>query len=290
MKIGLQFHPDILRNRDVVRMLVDFLKSEGQEIAVADDSPSWIREMLTESEFYPVGDLAEQIDAMFSIGGDGTFLGASRLMAKTGKPVLGIHLGGLGFLAAVSIENFRDRLGAFFRGEFKIEERSVLVGKLFSASGTTEYFAFNDFVVDKGAVSTMIKIRTYVDGDYLNTYRADGLIVSTPTGSTAYSLSAGGPILSPKLNVIVITPICPHSLSARPVVLSADQIVLIDCHELPDNVSLVIDGQTRLSLRETREVQIGKADFNLRIVRFEEDSFFQTLRTKMNWGIDSRGN
>ncbi|MFA4838933.1 MAG: NAD(+)/NADH kinase [Candidatus Neomarinimicrobiota bacterium] len=290
MKIGLQFHPDILRNRDVVRMLVDFLKSEGQEIAVADDSPSWICEMLAESEFYPVGDLAEQIDAMFSIGGDGTFLGASRLMAKTGKPVLGIHLGGLGFLAAVSIENFRDRLGAFFRGEFKIEERSVLVGKLFGASGATEYFAFNDFVVDKGAVSTMIKIRTYVDDDYLNTYRADGLIVSTPTGSTAYSLSAGGPILSPKLNVIVITPICPHSLSARPVVLSADQIVRIDCHELPDDVSLVIDGQTRLSLRETREVQIGKADFNLRIVRFEEDSFFQTLRTKMNWGIDSRGN
>jgi len=107
---------------------------------------------------------------------------------------------------------------------------------------------------------------------------------------TAYSLSAGGPILSPKLNVIVITPICPHSLSARPVVLSADQLVRIDCRELPEDVSLVIDGQTRLSLREASEVRIRKADFNLRIVRFKGDSFFQTLRTKMNWGIDSRGN
>jgi len=290
MKIGLQFHPDILQNRDTVQLLIDFLKSQEQKIAIAADSPSWIHEMLIDSEIYPVSDLAKHIDAMFSIGGDGTFLGASRLMAKTGKPVLGIHLGGLGFLAAVSVENFRDRLSAFFRGEYQIEERSVLSGKLIGSSGSTEYFAFNDFVIDKGAVSTMIKIRTYVDDDYLNTYRADGLIVSTPTGSTAYSLSAGGPILSPKLNVIVITPICPHSLSARPVVLSADQIVRIDCHELPGDVSLVIDGQKRLHLRGMREVKVGKADFNLRIVRFEEDSFFQTLRTKMNWGIDSRGN
>jgi NAD+ kinase len=136
----------------------------------------------------------------------------------------------------------------------------------------------------------MIKIRTYVNQEYLNTYRADGLIIATPTGSTAYSLSAGGPIISPELNVLVICPICPHSLSVRPVVISADQIVRIDCADLNQDVSLIIDGHERIALGAAEKIEINKAEFPLRIVRFSGDSFFSTLRTKLNWGRDVRGN
>jgi len=136
----------------------------------------------------------------------------------------------------------------------------------------------------------MIKIRTYVDDDYFNTYRSDGLIIATPTGSTAYSLSAGGPIVCPNLQVIVISPICPHSLSARPVILSDSQTVQIDCTELNSDVSLIIDGQNRIPLGKAEKINIQKADFSLRIVRFKGDTFFETLRSRMNWGLDVRGN
>lgn len=290
MKIGLHVHPKTQTNGEFIRVLIDFLFSKHQEVFISEKAPCWILDENTSLRAISESDLPDIIDAMFSIGGDGTFLGASRLMARTGKPVLGIHLGGLGFLADVSMANFKERLEAFFEGKYTIEERSVLASHVVFKSDFSEYFAFNDFVIDKGSISTMIKIRTYVDNDYLNTYRADGLIVSSPTGSTAYSLSAGGPIISPKLNVIMITPICPHSLSARPVVLSGDQTIRIDCHEMSADVSLVIDGQFRVPLDMAAEILISKADFNLRIIRFEKDSFFQTLRTKMNWGIDSRGN
>ncbi len=196
----------------------------------------------------------------------------------------------MGFLADVAADNCCQRLAQFLQGNYLIEERSVLAGVTYFPDRVVKSFAFNDFVIDRGRIATMIKIRTFVNGDYLNTYRADGIIIATPTGSTAYSLSAGGPIIAPELNVIVISPICPHSLSVRPVVISADSTVTIECTEMAADVSLVTDGQERELLNGAQRIEIKKADFNLPIVRFPGDSFFNTLRTKLNWGKDIRGN
>jgi len=290
MKIGLHLHPKFETQSKSLPLIVEFLISKGQTVVLPESFKQNSGIPAKSVEYLTSEKMPEVIDAMFSVGGDGTFLGASRLMAQTGKPVLGIHLRGLGFLADVSMENYKERLTAFLDGDFKIEQRSVLNARVTFPDRTDTYFAFNDFVVDKGSVLTMIKIRTYVDDDYFNTYRSDGLIISTPTGSTAYSLSAGGPIISPHLNVIVISPICPHSLSARPVIIADNQTIRLECEELNNDVSLMVDGQKRVSLLNAGKVEIHKADFTLKIIRFRGDSFFQTLRTKMNWGLDARGN
>jgi len=290
MQIGLYLHPRYKMISESLPEIVNFLIEKDQTVILPDTACDYFQAGSQSVKYLPIGEIPEHVDAMFSVGGDGSFLGASRLMAKTGKPVLGIHLGGLGFLAAVSMQNYRERLNAFLDGDYTIEERSVLNAEISFSDRTETAFAFNDFVIDKGHVLRMVKIRTYVDGGYFNTYRSDGLIIATPTGSTAYSLSAGGPIISPHLNVIVITPICPHSLSARPVILSDKQEIRISCTEMKNDVSLVVDGQNRLPLKNAKSVTIHKADFFLKIVRFKGDTFYEALRSKMNWGLDVRGN
>ncbi len=288
MKIGIQLHPDFIRLKDIFLELIHFLEIRKHDLIFPDYTPKQIFKEPSRFTFLPEKQMTAKIDAMFSIGGDGTFLGAAKIVAGTSKPVLGIHLGGLGFLADVSLSNYKNRLTTFFNGNYKIEKRSVLSAKI-KSQNSKEYYAFNEFLINKGHISSMIKIKTFVDDDYLNTYRSDGLLISTPTGSTAYSLSAGGPIITPHLNVTTITPLCPHSLSARPVVISSDQTVTVECCDLNKDVSLVVDGHERISLANDKKISIKKADFFLNIVRFEDDSFFQTLQKKLNWGIDSRG-
>jgi NAD+ kinase len=290
MKIGLLLSPKIAAPNEIVPDLVNLLTANDQTVLIADCPDCRPSLKLNNIEKCPPELLPEKVDALFSIGGDGTFLRASRLVAKSRKPVLGIHLGGLGFLADVSVENYRERLIDFLKGKYTIEERQGLIARIYFKDNVRESFAFNDFVIDKGRVSTMIKVRTFIADEFLNSYRADGLIIATPTGSTAYSLAAGGPIISPELNVLVICPICPHSLSVRPVVISADQVVRIDCADLSNDVSLVIDGHERIALGNAEKVEIHKAEFPLRIVRFSGDSFYHTLREKLNWGRDVRGN
>jgi NAD+ kinase len=290
MRIGLHLHPNYQSLTKPLRAITDFLISKDQRVILPTSVAQLAGKISSAVKFLADEKIPEAVDAMFSIGGDGTFLGASRLMAKTDKPVLGIHTGGLGFLADVSLENFEERINDFLNGNYKIEERSVLSAHLIFPQKMESFFAFNDFVIDKGNVPNMIKVRTYVDNHYFNTYRSDGLIISTPTGSTAYSLSAGGPIIAPDLNVIVIAPICPHSLSARPVVLADNQTIKIDCGEINSDVSLIVDGQIRIPLQQAEKIEIRRADFTLKVIRFKGDNFFQTLRTKMNWGLDARGN
>jgi len=290
MRIGLHLHPNYQSLTKPLQAITDFLIAKNQQVVLPASVAQLSGKLSSVVKFLADEKIPDAVDAMFSIGGDGTFLGASRLMAKTDKPVLGIHTGGLGFLADVSFDNFEERITDFLNGNYKIEQRSVLSARLILPQKVESFFAFNDFVIDKGNVPNMIKVRTYVDNHYFNTYRSDGLIVATPTGSTAYSLSVGGPIIVPDLNVIVIAPICPHSLSARPVVLADDQTIRIDCDELNSEVSLIVDGQIRVPLWQAEKIEIRRADFTLKVIRFKSDNFFQTLRTKMNWGLDARGN
>ncbi|HOG76178.1 MAG TPA: NAD(+)/NADH kinase, partial [Candidatus Marinimicrobia bacterium] len=180
MKIGLLLSPKIELNDPIVPAIIKLLIENKQTVIVADWQSNSLVTNLNGVERCNPEQLPEKIDALFSIGGDGTFLSASHLMAKSRKPVLGIHLGGLGFLADVSVDNYHERLIDFLNGKYSVEERQGLTARTYFKDSIQESFAFNDFVIDKGRISTMIKIRTYINEEYLNTYRADGLIIATP--------------------------------------------------------------------------------------------------------------
>jgi NAD+ kinase len=289
MKIGLQLHPQINQYSEVLEEILNFLIDQGGELYI---SKKVIREYDPEKpelNYTTPEKCINKIDVMLSIGGDGTFLGGLRMIRGTDIPILGIHLGGLGFLADLSIEDYKTKLKALLAGNYEIEERYSLEARTVPPVNKGKFWATNEFHIDKGNVMSMIKIRTFVDEEYLNTYRADGLLISSPTGSTAYGLSAGGPIIKPDLDVISISPICPHSLSARPVIISGEQEVKIDCDRYQNDESLVIDGSERVALKEIEEVVIKKSDDTFKLIRFQDESFFKTLRKKLNWGIDSRG-
>jgi len=290
MKIGLQLHPQIKRSSEVLEEILNFLIDQDNELYISKKVAPDYQPVKVELNYTSPEECIGKIDVMLSIGGDGTFLGALRMIRGTDIPILGIHLGGLGFLADLSREDYKTKLKSLFAGNYEIEERYSLEARAVPVVDEDKYWATNEFHIDKGNVMSMIKIRTFVDDEYLNTYRADGLLISSPTGSTAYGLSAGGPIIKPDLDVISISPICPHSLSARPVIISGEQEVKIDCNRYKEDESLVIDGSERVGLKEIEGVVIKKSDDTFKLIRFQNESFFKTLRKKLNWGIDSRGN
>lgn len=224
------------------------------------------------------------------LGGDGTFLAAARLAMQQDVPLLGVDLGRLGFLSEVA---FNDLPAAFERieaGEFTIEDRSMLAVEAYRQEELLGTFhALNDGVLSKGAFARLVELATYVNGAYLTTYDADGLIVATPTGSTAYALSVGGPLLTPDLPVLVLAPICPHSLSARPIVISdmADVRVII---EGPPDLDLLLsaDGQPGLTVRMGDHVRFLRSPHRARLVKINKIDFFQRLQTKLHWGTTRR--
>jgi len=289
MRIGIVLHPKKKTIAKFLPQIIDYLLENNHQLIMSDDIEHDFIINHSSIKLLKSTEIKNNIDLMFSIGGDGTFLGGARLIADTNIPILGIHLGDLGFLAEITIDNYKERLTSFFNGNYLIEDRSVLEGIVNFKNNEEKYYAFNELLISRGNIMGMTKIRTFIDGEYLNTYRGDGVIVATPSGSTAYNLSAGGPIINPDLNVFVISPVCPHSLSARPVIISDKQVVSFDCNSIPQKVALVIDGHNRISLKKATKLTIKKAGFYLRIIRFKEDTFFKTLQTKLHWGIDKRG-
>ncbi|MDK2870885.1 MAG: kinase [bacterium] len=215
------------------------------------------------------------------VGGDGTFLKASRLLAPYGVLMLGINLGRLGFLASESISTLEIALSKILEGKFEIDERMMLEAKF---KGHLLY-ALNEFVIMKGAFARLITLTVYIDGEYFTSYPADGLIVATPTGSTAYSLSAGGPILHPALPGIVLTPICPHTFYARPIIIPSSSSIKIVLGADHEDIMLTQDGQAGFKVFPGDEILIGKAPFSAKIITFKGRSFFELLRKKLKLGV-----
>ncbi|HES59630.1 MAG TPA: NAD(+) kinase, partial [Caldithrix sp.] len=201
-------------------------------------------------------------------------------------PILGVNLGGLGFLADTPPDKMIHNLEAFLAGNFLIEDRIVLKCRIENSDET--FYAFNDFVIDKSGFSRVIEIITSVDGNLLNSYVADGLIISTPTGSTGYSLSAGGPIIVPQTKVFIINPICPHSLTNRPVVVSDDSEITLQVFTEYKEINLYKDGQFINNYSSGIIVTISKAEFVIKLIKMKDMSFFKTLRNKLHWGEDFR--
>jgi NAD+ kinase len=219
------------------------------------------------------------------LGGDGTLLSAARVVGTTGKPILGVNLGALGFLTAIALEELYPVLEKIFSYDFDYDERMMLVAHVHRlGERVANYTVLNDVVINKGALARIIDIETTVGEMYLSTFKADGLIISTPTGSTGYSLSAQGPIVYPMLRSILITPICPHTLTNRPLVIPEDLVVRAELRSKEADVFLTLDGQVGFGLREGDVVEVKKADAPLRFFRSPYKDYFAVLRTKLKWG------
>jgi len=228
--------------------------------------------------------IREKAQLIISLGGDGTLFRAARDFSSYQLPVLGINLGGLGFLTEVSISEFEESLERVLAGRYKIEKRMMLQtlvyrkGELIKSS-----IALNDVVIGKAYLPRIINFKTFVSDELVTTYSADGLIISTPTGSTAYSLSAGGPVVDPKLEVVILSPICAHTLAVRPLIISSKETVKITLEPPAKEILLTIDGQIGFPLEEEDAVEIKKAPYQAHLVRTKERAFFKILRTKLGW-------
>lgn len=232
-------------------------------------------------------DLNRSTSCMISLGGDGTMLDTICFIGDTGIPVIGINLGRLGFLAAIPQNEIDIALRALIRGAYSIDKRNLLhldsSVPLFGESP----FALNEFTLHRKDSSSMIKIHTYLNGEFLNTYWADGLIVSTPTGSTGYSLSCNGPLVFPQTSSFVITPVAPHNLNIRPIVVPDDNVISFEVEGRTDNFLCTLDSRVETITRSV-QLAIKKEDFSINLIRLDEHNFLKTIRQKLYWGIDSR--
>lgn len=228
---------------------------------------------------------AEEIDLLITLGGDGALLDGARWAGPAGTPVLGVNLGRLGFLTAVALEEVEGALARIASGDFVIDARMALEARPERDGEASEsYYALNDAVLHRGGLVRVVHMKVWVDDEEVGLYRGDGVIVSTPTGSTAYSLSAGGPILDPRLDAIVATPICPHTMAIRPLVLPASATITVDMVSSPEDIILTIDGQIGSTLKPGDRVVVRKAEQPVRLVRLPGGSFFSLLRHKLKWG------
>jgi NAD+ kinase len=281
-RVGLVAKPDANEAQRVVRQLIDWLQGHGLTVVVEKETAALAPQATATAVAKP--DLPGQVDALIVLGGDGTLLSMARAVGDLGVPILGVNLGFLGFLTATTLDEMSGALRALVAGELAIDERMMLRARVIRGGQELgEHLALNDVVITKSAMSRIIDLTVSVDGRHATSYRADGLIISTPTGSTAYNLSAGGPILFPTMDAVVLTPIAPHTLSNRPIVLPASQRIDVTLR-VDQEVMLTIDGQVGVPLRERDVVQVQQAAARIRLLRFDQKDFFSVLRTKLKWG------
>ena len=232
-------------------------------------------------------DLDKSFNLMITIGGDGTLLRSISFVRNLEIPIIGINTGRLGFLATLNQDLLKPKLEKIIKGEFKVENRTLLEVIIDDQKSNDFPFALNEITVGRKNTTSMIKIRTNLDGEFLNSYWADGLIISTPTGSTGYSLSCGGPIMSPQSQTLALTPIAPHNLNARPIIIPDNTEIELSVSGREDFHLLSLDSRI-ISVKNENSITIRKADFKIMIAHLFEDNFYKTLRNKLLWGEDKR--
>jgi NAD+ kinase len=232
-------------------------------------------------------EIVRNADAFIVFGGDGTILRVSHIPGVSQIPILPVNMGSLGFLAEIAIDELYTSLTRVLDGDYQIDERMMLRARIYKPNSkelVVERNALNDAVINKGAFSKVIWLESYIDGEYMATCNGDGLIISTPSGCTAYSLSAGGPIVCPNLNVFIITYICPHNLTFRPQIVSAESKISIVVKSSHSNILLAIDGQEAFNLQSNSVVEIDKAPEAIKLIKSHKRSYYEVLRTKLKWG------
>jgi NAD+ kinase len=281
-RVGIVAKPDAGGARQVVARLLRWVQGRGLSAVVDKETASLVPDLAPTA--LGRAELPAHADFIVVLGGDGTLLSVARSVGDLGLPILGVNLGGLGFLTAMTLDEMIPALEAFLAGRLVIEDRMMLAARVRrEGRDARELFALNDVVIMKSAMSRIIDLSVSVDGQPATAYRADGLIISTPTGSTAYSLSAGGPILFPTMEAVVLTPICSHTLTNRPIVLPADRPVEVKLLTNQE-VMLTLDGQVGVGLLEDDTVEVARAAARVRLVRLPQKHFFEVLRTKLKWG------
>lgn len=280
-KVYLFAHPERSGVVKKAPLLISWLRKSGIGVFLF---PPLAKELSLLEFSHPPDKVAQKIDLIISLGGDGTLFGAARNFAPYHKPILGINLGGLGFLTEFPFPRFKKGLKKALEGEFEIEKRLMIeVEVKRGRKKVGKFFGLNDAVISKGPLSRIINLRTYIGGEFITTYAADGLIISTPTGSTAYSLSAGGPVVSPEIRVLILSPICAHTLSVRPLIVSEEDKIKVILEPTTTEVMLTVDGQVGFSLASGDEITIKKAPWEAHLARLEKRNFFKILRTKLGW-------
>jgi NAD+ kinase len=234
----------------------------------------------------PAGEIPTMADLAVVLGGDGTLISSARTIGERDIPILGVNLGSLGFLTEIALDELYQALEKCLAGDFRVSERIMLQAGV-ERGGTTiaSHLVLNDVVINKGALARIVDLKTRVNDLELTTFKADGLIISTPTGSTGYSLSAGGPIINPSMNCIVITPICPHTLTNRPLVIDDTSAVTVTVKSLDDeDIYLTLDGQVGVELKSDDVIHIRRSAHTAKLIMSEERDYFAVLRAKLKWG------
>jgi len=279
--VGLVINYEKEKAQEITNWIVDWLSFKKIKVYVEGDKDKGIRRKdfsCTNEKFF------NSVDLIISLGGDGTLLRAAKIAATDGIPIFGVNLGGLGFLTQIGIDNLEIFLEKIYQGKCFLDERMMLDCIVKRKEKEIKKFtALNDIVIGKGAFARLISLATYINDDYVITYSADGLVISTSTGSTAYSLSAGGPIVNPNINSMILTPICPHTLSARPLIIGENDQVRITLELSEEEVMVTIDGQEGFTLEPKDEVIVKKSIYKTRLIAFKEKSFYAILREKLRW-------
>jgi NAD+ kinase len=272
--------------KDVVENIIQWAKQNKVDFFLDEELCDLVD---YKEKSFPREKLWQLCEMIISLGGDGTMLASARAVSGHQTPILGINLGGLGFLTEITSNDIDRTLDKLKNGDFFIEKRMVLETEVEGLKKFDQY-ALNDVVIDKGEVARLFQMHLYANDEFICSYSADGLIISTPTGSTAYCLAAGGPIINPKTNLIIVSPICPHSLATRPIIFSEDEklkvvVELAQRGELAQREAiLTIDGQVAFALKSGTSVLVRKAKHSVNLIKFKDRSFYDILRTKLHWG------
>jgi len=282
--VGIIFKPNFEPAKRECERLKDWFTERGITAYTEEMvSRSYLTQCLEEETRIP-----DTVDLVVVLGGDGTLLGAARKVGRYGLPILGVNLGGLGFLTETPLKRLYKHMERLISGEMEVETRLMLEASVLRDDGDKCRLAvLNDAVINKGALARIIDLRVSIDGRFLTTFRADGLIVSSPTGSTGYNLSAGGPILYPNLEALILTPICPFTLTQRPIILPDTSVIEITMGEDSEEVTITFDGQVGFDLMENDRVVVSKSEKKLKLIKSPDQDYFDILRTKLKWGESS---
>ncbi|KAA3440154.1 NAD kinase [Rufibacter hautae] len=290
MKIAIVGKPVKEEVIPFVRRLMEILVQQGIELTVADhfvESLAPFTPVPSQAEVFTRDTSLQDVNYMLSLGGDGTLLDAVTYIGALQIPIMGINMGRLGFLASVPYAQLEMALDALLKGHFTLEDRSLIHLDSDQEVFDGKNFGLNEFSILKRDTSSMIAVHTYIDGEYLNSYWADGLIVATPTGSTGYSLSCGGPVMMPQTNNFVISPVCPHNLNVRPLVVSDKSVISFEIEGRSTRYLVSLDSRSK-PVDASIQLAVRREDFNARLVKLNQVNFLTTLRTKMHWGLDQR--
>jgi NAD+ kinase len=270
-----------------VRDLVEWLRPKNIEVYIEEGIAKLVHPPLAGSHLNSIRreDIPAHVEMIIVLGGDGTLLSVARQVWDKNIPILGVNLGGLGFLTEIALDELYRVLERVVQNDFEVNEREVLnAGVIRKGKQIADFTVLNDAVINKGALARIIDLETTINGEYLSTFRSDGLIISTPTGSTAYNLSAGGPIVYPSLHTIIITPICPHTLTIRPIIIPDDVKIRALLKSRDEEVILTLDGQQGFNLEFEDALEVKKAEGKILLIKSPYRHYFELLREKLKWG------